>query len=163
LKRAFGAATEMLPGDPGEGDGVLTEPPPVPDVAPAAVTREPIRTRFSFTLPRGYVDGEGQVHREGIMRLATARDELLPLVDDRVRENPAFLSVVLLGRVIEQLGTLKRVDAFVIEELFASDLAFLQDLYRRINAEGHTHVAVTCPACQHEFSVDVAGDRPGES
>jgi hypothetical protein len=122
-----------------------------------------LQTEFRFTLPRGYVDEAGVVHREGRMRLATARDELVPLRDDRVRENPAYLTVVLLGRVITELGTLPRVDAAVVEDMFASDLAFLQDFYRRINAEGHTLAAVTCPQCQHEFAVDVAGGRLGES
>jgi hypothetical protein len=122
-----------------------------------------LQTEFRFALPRGYVDEAGAVHREGRMRLATARDELVPLRDDRVRENPAYLTVVLLGRVITELGTLPRVDAAVVEDMFASDLAFLQDFYRRINAEGHTLAAVTCPQCQHEFAVDVAGGRLGES
>ena len=97
------------------------------------------------------------------MRLATARDELVPLRDDRVRENPAYLSVVLLGRVITELGTLPRVDASIVEDLFAADLAFLQEFYRRINAEGHTLATVSCPECSHEFAVDIAGGRLGES
>ena len=96
------------------------------------------------------------------MRLATARDELVPLRDDRVRENPAYLTVVLLGRVVTRIGTIDDVHAGIIENLFASDLAFLQDLYRRINQEGHTRAAVTCPSCSHEFAVDVAGGRLGE-
>ena len=102
-------------------------------------------TEFSFVLPRGYVDASGTVHRDGVMRLATARDELVPLRDDRVRENPAYLTVVLLARVITRIGTIDDVHAGIIENLFASDLAFLQDLYRRINQEGHTRAAVTCP------------------
>jgi hypothetical protein len=96
------------------------------------------------------------------MRLATARDELVPLHDDRVRENPAYLTVVLLARVLTRLGTITDVHAGVVENMFASDLAFLQDLYRRVNQEGHTRAAVTCPSCNHEFAVDVAGGRPGE-
>jgi hypothetical protein len=130
------------------------------------VPREPrqeLRTEFEFELPRGYVDEAGVVHRSGSMRLATARDELLPLYDDRVRENAAYLTVVLLGRVIPRLGTLPEVNDRTIERMFASDVAFLQDLYRRINQEGHTRAAVTCPACSHGFSVDVAGGRLGES
>jgi hypothetical protein len=93
------------------------------------------------------------------MRLATARDELLPLHDDRVRGNPAYLTVVLLARVITRLGILvgDEVRATVIENLFASDLAFLQDLYRRINTEGHTKAVVTCPVCAEQFTVDLAG------
>ena len=125
--------------------------------------REALRTEFPFELPRGYVDGSGTVHRSGVMRLATARDELVPLRDDRVRENPAFLTVVLLGRVITRLGSITDVHAGIVEDLFASDLAFLQDFYRRINIEGHTKAAVTCPGCQHQFTVDIAGGRLGES
>lgn len=124
---------------------------------------EEFRTEFSFTLPRGYVDGSGTVHRDGVMRLATARDELIPLRDDRVRENPAWMTVVLLGRVITRLGTIENVHADIVQDLFAADLAFLQDLYRRINQEGHTRAAVTCPSCQESFEVDIAGGRLGES
>ena len=121
-----------------------------------------LRTEFEFELPRGYVDRAGVVHREGVMRLATARDELVPLHDDRVRENPAYLTVVLLARVIERLGTITEVHVGIVENLFASDLAFLQDVYRRINQEGHTRAAVACPSCEHHFTVDVAGGRLGE-
>lgn len=124
---------------------------------------ELMRTEFGFRLPRGYVDDSGRVHRDGVMRLATARDELVPLRDDRVRENPAYLSVVLLGRVVVRLGTLREVHAGVIEDMFASDLAFLQDFYRRVNAEGHTRAEVTCPSCATAFAVDLAGERLGES
>jgi len=131
--------------------------------AAEAEHRETLRTEFPFELPRGYVDDSGMVHRSGVMRLATARDELIPLRDDRVRENPAFLTVVLLGRVITRLGSVTDVHAGIIEDLFASDLAFLQDFYRRINTEGHTKAAVTCPDCQHRFTVDIAGGRLGES
>ena len=128
-----------------------------------AVEDDELRTEFSFVLPRGYVDRSGERHRRGVMRLATARDELVPLHDDRVRENPAYLTVVLLARVITELGTLPDVHAGVIEGLFATDLAFLQDLYRRINTEGHTKARVVCPACKHEMTVDMAGGRLGES
>jgi len=131
--------------------------------AAEAEHRETLRTEFPFELPRGYVDESGTVHRSGVMRLATARDELIPLRDDRVRENPAFLTVVLLGRVITRLGSVTDIHGGIIENLFASDLAFLQDFYRRINTEGHTKAAVTCPECQHRFTVDIAGGRLGES
>jgi hypothetical protein len=137
----------------------------VPDAGPAVPARpEPLRTEFDFELPRGYVDAGGVLHKTGTMRLATARDELLPLHDDRVRDNPAYLTVVLLARVITRLGDLEGEDvrANVVENLFASDLAFLQDLYRRINTEGHTKAAVTCPACHERFTVDLAGARAGE-
>jgi hypothetical protein len=120
-------------------------------------------TTYPFELPRGFVDNNGEVHRFGEMRLATARDELLPLSDLRVKDNPAYLSVVLLSRVITKLGTLPSINGAVVEEMFASDLAFLQDLYRRINQEGHTHANVKCPSCEHTFTVDVAGGSPGGS
>lgn len=124
---------------------------------------EPLRTEFGFVLPRGYVDQHGQVHRHGRMRLATARDEILPLRDPRVRDNEAYLTVILLSRVVTRLGSVDPINPAVIEGMFASDLAFLQDLYRRVNQEGHTHAAVTCPACEHEFAVDVAGDAAGRA
>ncbi len=123
----------------------------------------PLRTEFDFELPRGYVDADGVVHRSGTMRLATARDELLPLYDARVQENAAFTTVVLLGRVVTSLGTLAAVTASVVENMFASDVAFLQDFYRRINAEGQTRAAVTCPECSHRFTLDLSGGRLGES
>ena len=137
--------------------------------APSAVDvarrdgNEAIRTEFSFQLPTGYRDESGTLHRDGVMRMATARDEILPLRDARVRDNDAYLTVLLLSRVVTQLGSLPEITPGVIEGMFASDLAFLQDLYRRINQEGHTHAAVTCPQCEHEFTVDVAGGRPGGS
>ncbi|WKX68907.1 hypothetical protein [Streptomyces sp. XD-27] len=125
---------------------------------------ERLRTEFPFELPRGYVDESGSLHRTGVMRLATARDELIPLRDDRVRENSAYLSVVLISRVLVRLGTIEDIHPGIVEDLFASDLAFLQDFYRRINAEGHTRAAVTCPSCQESFAVDLAGGgRLGES
>jgi hypothetical protein len=122
-----------------------------------------LRTEYPFTLPRGYVDEHGQVHRDGVMRLATARDEITTQADQRAKQNPAYLTVLLLERTVTSLGSLPAVDTFVIENLFASDLAFMQDLYRRINADGHTEVAVSCPHCGNDFAVDVAGDAPGGS
>jgi hypothetical protein len=122
-----------------------------------------LRTEYPFTLPRGYLDEHGRLHRDGVMRLATARDELATQSDPRVRQNPAYLTVLLLERTVTTLGTLAAVDTFVVESLFASDLAFLQDLYRRANSDGHTEVAVSCPHCGNDFAVDVAGDAPGGS
>ena len=126
-------------------------------------TSAKLHTEFGFVLPRGYVDDAGNLHREGVMRLATARDEILPQRDPRVRENEAYLTVLLLSRVVSRLGSVPQVTSGTIEGLFASDLAFLQDLYRRINQEGHTQAAVTCPDCKHQFTVDMAGDRLGGS
>jgi len=124
---------------------------------------ERLRTEFDFELPRGYVDDSGTVHRHGSMRLATARDELAPLIDLRVKDNPAYLTVVLLGLVVTRIGAITDVHAGVVERLFAADLAFLQDFYRRINSEGHTRAGVTCPSCECSFDVDLAGSRLGES
>jgi hypothetical protein len=144
-------------------NGALTDVAERSRAADDRPKRTVLRTEFDFELPRGYLDGDGVLHRSGTMRLATARDELLPLYDERVQENPAFTTVVLLGRVITSLGTLPAVTSTVVENMFASDVAFLQDFYRRINAEGHTRVAVSCPECKHRFTVDLAGGRLGES
>jgi hypothetical protein len=122
-----------------------------------------IRTEYPFVLPRGFVDEQGTLHRDGVMRLSTARDEISTQTDPRVRQNPAYLTVLLLERTLVRLGTLPDVDALVVECLFASDLAFLQDLYRRINQHGHTEVDVTCPSCGHGYAVDLAGGGPGEA
>ena len=142
----------------------VAEPAPAVAPAPAAdVTQDQtLRTQFEFELPRGYVDDSGVLHQRGVMRLATAKDELIPLRDLRVQENPAYLSVVLLGRVITQLGTLSMVHDGIVENMFASDLAFLQDFYRQINSEGHTRAAVTCPHCEEPFEVELGGSRLGE-
>ena len=144
---------------------LLAEPAAEPVSEPARRTRT--RTRCapsSRSCCRAATSTRsGTVHRDGVMRLATARDELVPLRDDRVRENSAYLTVVLLARVITRIGTIDDVHAGVVENLFAADLAFLQDLYRRVNTEGHTRASVTCPACSHQFAVDVSGGRLGES
>ena len=115
-----------------------------------------LQTEFEFTLPRGYLDQDGQVHRQGRMRLATAMDEIAPLRDPRVHSNQAYLVILLLARVITQLGTLTAVTTDVIENLFAADLAYLQAFYRRINEEGQTTIPVACPQCQTQFEVDLA-------
>lgn len=141
----------------------VADPSQSAEHAPQDARRELMRTEFAFELPRGYVDEYGTVHRDGVMRLATARDELVPLRDDRVRENPAYLTVVLLSRVVTRIGSITDVHPGLIENFFASDLAFLQDLYRRVNSEGQAQVAVGCPQCRHEFAVDLSGSRLGES
>lgn len=92
-----------------------------------------LQTEFEFTLPMGYVDADGNVHKDGVMRLATAADEILPLRDPRVQSNPAYLVVILLARVVTRLGTLPQVTPQVIEGLFAADLAYLQKRYNAIN------------------------------
>ena len=117
-------------------------------------------TEVEFELPKGYVDPTGTVHRTGVMRLATAADELYPLKDPRVRNWPAYLIVLLLARVVSKLGSLTEVNAGVVEGLFSEDLAFLQDLYNRINGLTPSQLAVICPACGAEQVVEVA--PPGE-
>jgi hypothetical protein len=92
-----------------------------------------ISTEVEFTLPIGYRDADGNLHRQGVMRLATAGDEILPLKDHRVQANPAYLAIIVLSRVVTKLGSLDMISTHVIEELFSADFAFLQDLYNRIN------------------------------
>ena len=115
-----------------------------------------VQTEFPFALPRGYVDGEGVTHREGAMRLATARDEIAPLADYRVQRNPGYHVVILLSRVITRLGELEAINPKVIEDLFSADMAYLEDLYRRINASGENAIDVVCPHCEGRFAVEVS-------
>ena len=119
------------------------------------------KTEFPFTLPKGYIDSDGNLHRTGVMRLATAKDEIVPLQDYRVQNNRAYLVIVLLSRVITKLGELPMLDTEVIENLFSTDLAYLQEFYRRINEEGAPRVHAKCPSCQHEFDNDLLGGGDG--
>ena len=108
------------------------------------------KTEYEFVLPRGFIDSEGNIHREGVMRLANAKDEIIPLNDLRVQRNRAYLIIVLLSRVIPRLGTLSEVNTGTIENMFAGDLRFLEEMYNRINAAEAT-VRITCPECGHRF------------
>jgi hypothetical protein len=121
-----------------------------------AETAPTLRTEFDFTLPLGYKDGDGNIHREGRMRLATAMDEIAPLRDPRVKGNQAYLTIAILARVITKLGTVDPIDTDVVEGLFTADLAYLQDLYRRLNTSGSSRITVTCPECSHTFQVETA-------
>ncbi len=121
-----------------------------------------LATRFDFELPTGYVDPDGGVHRRGVMRLATARDEILPLRDPRVRDNGAYLAILLLSRVVERIGDVEDVTPGLVENLFAGDLDHLQRLYSRLNRGGDTTLEVRCPGCGEEFAVDTTADVPGE-
>jgi len=112
-----------------------------------------METTFTFTLPRGYIDPEGARHRTGVMRLATARDELETMQDPRTTGNEPYLSVLLLSRVVTRLGEFDRLTPDVIEGLFASDFAFLEDLYERLNASEPILVGVNCPSCSAQFHV----------
>jgi len=114
------------------------------------------KTQFPFRLPRGFVDEDGNVHRDGVMRLATARDEILPLQDYRVQSNRAYLVIVLLSRVVSKLGEHQHITVDMIENLFSTDLAYLQEFYRKINEEGGAPKhKVTCPKCANEMDVDM--------
>lgn len=113
-----------------------------------------LQTEFPFTLPIGYVDSNGDVHKKGVMRLATAIDEIAPLRDPRVKNNSAYLSIILLARVITRIGTIEQINPGVIEGLFSADLAYLQDFYRRINETGTSTIKVKCPECGTEFEVE---------
>jgi len=118
-------------------------------------------TECEFTLPLGYLDAEGTLHRDGVMRLATAADEILPMKDPRVRALPTYLIVVLLARVVVRLGTLPEVNPAVIEGLFSQDLTHLQGVYNRVNGLSPPVVAVTCPHCEAGFEMETS--LPGES
>ena len=109
-----------------------------------------------FVLPRGYRDADGVEHREGVMRLATAFDEIAPLKDPRVQSNPGYLVLILLSRVVTRLGTIEHIHPKLMENLASGDLMFLQDLYRRVNETGHSRLAVTCPHCQGDFEVETS-------
>jgi hypothetical protein len=115
-----------------------------------------LQTEFEFALPRGYVDGAGQVHRLGRMRLAFALDEIQSALDPRVQANEAYLPVLLLSRVVTGLGDLAPVTTQIIERLFASDLAYLGDLYERLNSPEHVVLGAVCPCCSTQFQVQVA-------
>jgi len=114
-----------------------------------------MRTEIEFTLPRGLVDASGVVHREGRMRLATARDEIEPLREVEVRQNQAYLSVLLLTRTITRIGEVTEITPELVEGLYAADFDHLQRLYERVNSDGDSVGVVKCPACAHEFEVDL--------
>jgi phage FluMu protein gp41 len=120
-----------------------------------------MQTEITFTLPKGFVDGGGAVHREGTMRLATARDEIEPLRDVEVRQNEAYLGVLLLARTVTRLGEITDITPRLIEDLYAADFDHLQRLYERINSNGEAVGVLSCPACAHEFEVDLTEIEDG--
>lgn len=119
---------------------------------------EAFKTEFDFVLPKGYADEDGTLHRNGKIRLATAADEILPMRDPRVQQNPAYLTVILLSRVVTRLGTLQTITPKTIEGLFASDFSYLQDMYNRINQNGSDVIKVVCPKCENQFEVEAQGE-----
>ncbi len=144
MRRAFAAADVAEPASPAADAGA-----------------EPLRTEFPFVLPRGYVDAGGTVHREGTMRLATARDEIEPLRQVEVRQNEAYLSVLLLARTITRIGDHTEITPDMVEDLFAADFDHLQRLYERINTDGEAVGVVACPDCRQEFEVDLSEIQDG--
>lgn len=117
----------------------------------------PFQTEVEFRLPRGYMDENGMLHQEGVMRLATAADEIAPLKDSRVQSNPAYLTVIVLSRVVTRLGSLPDVNPRIIENLFAADVSYLQTLYQKINSisngNGNGFRKVACPNCSEEIEI----------
>jgi len=118
-----------------------------------------LQTEFEFCLPVGYKDAEGNIHRNGVMRLANAKDEVEPKKDPRVQANEAYSVIILLSRVVTTLGDLTHINPKVIENLYSADFAFLQDFYWRVNRNGHARVGIVCPHCEGKFDVEV--DRVG--
>lgn len=115
-----------------------------------------LQTEFEFTLPKGYVDASGQLHQVGRMRLATAVDEIEAIEHPGVQSKESYLPVLLLARVVTQIGTLSAVTPQVIAGLFASDLAYLQDMYLRLNGAEAVMVGAVCPHCNNQFQLQVA-------
>jgi hypothetical protein len=120
-----------------------------------------VQTEIAFTLPRGYVDENGVVHRDGTMRLATARDEIEPLREVAVRQNQAYLTILLLARTVTRIGTVTQITPELVERLYAADFDHLQRLYERINSDGEAVGVVSCPSCAHEFEVDLTEIEDG--
>ena len=112
------------------------------------------QTEFAFTLPHGYKDADGTRYRTGVMRMAKAADEIAPLKDPRVQSNPGYLVIILLSRVVRLEG-LEQMNPKVVEDLFAGDLAYLQEMYRRINTNGHNRLMVKCPHCEQTLAVEM--------
>lgn len=111
---------------------------------------------YPFTLPYGFVDADGTLHKDGIMRLATAADEIIPMRDSRVQQNPSYLTILVLSRVITRLGTKNSVGADVVEKLFARDLSFLNDMYERLNGIDERQIEAVCPecGCKHQVALN---------
>jgi hypothetical protein len=114
-----------------------------------------LQTQFEFSLPKGYIDDKGNLHKDGKMRLSTAADEILPMKDPRVQGNPAYLTVILLSRVVTSLGSLDMITTKVIEDLFSGDFNYLQEMYSRINQNGSNTIRATCPKCENKFDIEV--------
>lgn len=113
-------------------------------------------TEFDFILPGGLIDAQGGIHSQGVMRLATAKDEISVQKDRRVKDDPAYGVLVMLSRVIIRLGNLPSVTPEVLEGLFTRDLAYLREFYNRLNQQGDAYIPVQCPQCSTQFSVELS-------
>ena len=120
-----------------------------------------MNTTYDFTLPKGYMDQAGELHRNGRMRLATALDEISATRDPRVLSNPSYLTIVILSKVITELEGIESVTATTIEQLFTADLAYLQDMYQRINDIEPPTMECVCPDCGRIFEVPLNFTREG--
>jgi hypothetical protein len=114
-----------------------------------------LQTEFNFILPKGLIDSSGKVHRQGAMRLTTAKDEICVQKDNRVQKEPVYEVLVLLSLVITHLGELSSVTPEILENLFSRDLAYLREFYNRINQQGNADIPVQCPRCSSNFSVEL--------
>lgn len=115
-----------------------------------------LQTEFTFTLPCGFVDDHGNLHRQGLMRRATALDEVAPLGDPRAQANEAYLSILMLSRVVKRVGSITEITPALIERLFAADFIYLQELYTRLNTPEPSLVQTQCPVCSHRFVLNMA-------
>ncbi|MBE9216066.1 phage tail assembly protein [Plectonema cf. radiosum LEGE 06105] len=122
--------------------------------------KDTLCTEFSFILPQGLIDKQQRSHRHGVMRLATARDEILVQQEPKVRENPAYDTLVMLSRVISRLGSLNSVSSEQLEGLVLRDISYLREFYNRINQQGNTYIPTQCPHCETEYQVrlELAGE-----
>jgi hypothetical protein len=119
-------------------------------------SENPLNTEFNFILPRGLVDEQGAIHRQGSMRLATAKDEIFVQKDRRVQNDPGYGVLVMLSRVITRLGSLSSITPELLENLFTRDLAYLREFYNRINQQGDAYIPVQCPQCSSQFNVELS-------
>ena len=117
-------------------------------------------TEFNFTLPRGLIDNLDRVNRQGVMRLATAKDEIMVQQEPKVRENPAYGVLIMLSRVITRLGSLTYVSPDLLENLPILDISYLREYYNRINHQGDAQIPAECPHCNASFAVhlELAGE-----
>ena len=120
-----------------------------------------METTYDFTLPKGYMDQSGELHRRGRMRLATAGDEISATRDPRVLTNPSYLTIVILSKVITEIEGIEAITATTIEKLFTADLAYLQDMYQRINDIEPPVMRCVCPDCGKTFEVPLNFTQEG--